>query len=157
MKPFTATRSMRFVVALYFVRSTDSSTCEKERRTRGDSSTSTWRARRAMRAKRGVGSGMSIVLSYALAGKIGERYGRGHRTESKGSRGRRPRPWLLVEVDSGARTRGQGQWRIVGRSNGRGMAAAALGHMTGGFGSLRLSCQRSSASHHNNNTFRTWR
>jgi hypothetical protein len=79
MKPLTATRSMRFVVARYAVRrmvcdsslapapltTTSSSELARlnSRRTSGDSSASTCRARRAEDARRCVGSGMSIVLS----------------------------------------------------------------------------------------------
>jgi hypothetical protein len=71
MNPFTATRSMRFVVALYSVRRTVSpgvpdpeETVEKERRTRGDSSSSTRRDFRAADARRAVGRGTEIVLRW---------------------------------------------------------------------------------------------
>lgn len=96
MNPLTATRSIRFVVALYTVRRTVSTSSftalllaalaasaellepmrwfplpsertwdlvsENERCTRGDSSASTWRARRAEEARRWVGNGMEITL-----------------------------------------------------------------------------------------------
>jgi hypothetical protein len=78
MNPLTATRSMRFVVALYSVRRTVFSAddddddeavgelgdgiVEKERRTRGESSWSTRRDWRAAEARRAVGRGTSIVL-----------------------------------------------------------------------------------------------
>ena len=78
MKPLTATRSMRFVLALYSVRSTVlafSSTADdgllpddesalpgwtsvKVRRTRGEISASTWRALMAEEARRWVGKGV---------------------------------------------------------------------------------------------------
>lgn len=77
MKPLTATRNILFVVALYSVLNTVSSVdpfsllglavvggdmVEKDRRTRGESSLSTCRARRAEVARRAVGRGRSIVL-----------------------------------------------------------------------------------------------
>jgi hypothetical protein len=70
IKPFTATLNILFVVALYSVRNivSDSdeecggATVEKDRQTRGESSLSTRRVWRAMDARRGVGSGRSIVL-----------------------------------------------------------------------------------------------
>lgn len=70
MKPLTATRSIRFVVALYSVLSTSPVSAglpsllvsENDRRTRGLSSASTWRARRAVSARRWSGRGTSIVL-----------------------------------------------------------------------------------------------
>lgn len=79
MKPLTATRSMRLVVARYCVRRTvcDASSVpvpstwdcalglvrQKSRRTSGDSSASTCRARSADEASRCVGRGMSMVLT----------------------------------------------------------------------------------------------
>jgi len=80
INPFTATRSIRFVVALYSVLRTVSSAdltmaasslegsgmVEKDLRTRGDTSLSTLNARRAADARRGVGSGRSIVLVMVL-------------------------------------------------------------------------------------------
>ena len=88
MNPFTATLNILFVVALYSARRIILSSCwrqasdgctsvasplhvevgesreakENVRWTRGDSSASTCRARRAAEARRWVGSGMSIVL-----------------------------------------------------------------------------------------------
>lgn len=73
-KPFTATRSMRFVVALYSVFRTVLSsslpasspaalTSENERRTRGESSLSTASDLRAVLARRYVGKGVLIVLA----------------------------------------------------------------------------------------------
>jgi hypothetical protein len=79
IKPFTATRSILLVVALYSVRrivfSSDKTRVsslfgfadvgeivEKERRTRGDSSLSTCRARCAEVARRAVGRGISMTL-----------------------------------------------------------------------------------------------
>ena len=111
MKPFTATRSMRFVLALYSVtrivllplpadpsllmpdagpsplvvelrgvwrgrweedeplpfatvgdEGGEDEIREKDRRTRGDSSASTWRAFKAEEARRCVGNGVRIVL-----------------------------------------------------------------------------------------------
>jgi len=76
MKPLTATRSIRFVVALYSVRrivSLSSSTSpfpsvsaarsEKVRRTRGDNSASTCNARMAEEARRRFKRGTSMTLS----------------------------------------------------------------------------------------------
>jgi hypothetical protein len=83
MKPLTATRSMRFVVARYsvlnivafssvvgvllsasssFEGSPSGLTMEKSRCTNGESSASTRMARNATVARRCVGSGMSMVL-----------------------------------------------------------------------------------------------
>ena len=72
-KPFTATRSMRFVVALYSVLKTvlssslpafcpASLTRVNERRTRGESSSSTASELRVVSARRWVGKGVLIVL-----------------------------------------------------------------------------------------------
>lgn len=68
----TATRNILLVVALYSVRRTlvsglsSAASCERAREkvrdTRGDSSLSTWRACRAVEAKREVGNGTSMVL-----------------------------------------------------------------------------------------------
>lgn len=73
MKEFTATRSMRFVVALYSTLRTlaaaassdedcGAGTTEYSRVTSCDSSGSTWMAFRAVAASRDVGKGMSRVL-----------------------------------------------------------------------------------------------
>lgn len=72
MKALTDTRSMRFVVALYSALSLpaaspdsddgSSSSTEKLRRTRGESSLSTWMAWRAAVARRCVGNGTSMEL-----------------------------------------------------------------------------------------------
>jgi len=76
IKPFTATRSIRFVVALYSMYSTVPEipsasgpwaapifSNKNDRRTRGESSASTWVARRADEARRNVGRGTAIVLN----------------------------------------------------------------------------------------------
>lgn len=75
MNPFTATRSMRFVVARYVVSRIAGSSgwgsdpdsfgedvTVSSRRTKGESSVSTSRVRRADEARRAVGRGMEIVL-----------------------------------------------------------------------------------------------
>lgn len=69
MNELTATRSIRFVVALYWTLRTHLSPApstaamvEKARRTRGDSSLSTVMASTAMEDSRAVGKGTSIRL-----------------------------------------------------------------------------------------------
>lgn len=73
MKELTATRSMRLVVAWYSTCSTsawsselglvdEDETTERCLWTRGESSGSTWRALRAVEARRGVGKGMRSCL-----------------------------------------------------------------------------------------------
>jgi len=68
MKPLTATRSMRFVVATYltlrmlFSWVSAGATADKVRRTSGESSLSTPRACSAMDASRAVGKGTLTVL-----------------------------------------------------------------------------------------------
>lgn len=69
MNELTATRSIRFVVALYWTLKTNFSpapsaavTLEKVRRTSGDSSSSTVMALTAMEDSRAVGKGTSICL-----------------------------------------------------------------------------------------------
>lgn len=78
MNAFVATRSMRFVVALYSTLSTDSSfpapasgaSREKVRRTSGESSASTDMEDRAMFARRAVGKGIERVLGVLLVGFV---------------------------------------------------------------------------------------
>lgn len=88
IKPFTATRSIRFVVARYvvsrtvFISSADSASestillggvvSARLRLTKGDSSASTWRVRRAEEARRWVGRGTEIVLKVAVSGQVKE-------------------------------------------------------------------------------------
>ena len=72
-KEFTATRSMRFVAALYSTRKIDSkfgelANTEKSRCTRGDSSLSTRSERRATEASRASGKGISSVLLFGGKG-----------------------------------------------------------------------------------------
>lgn len=71
---------------------------EKDLRTRGDNSLSTLKARRAADARRGVGSGRSIVLVMALVQS--ERSARGEMsTVSRGNRGLvEPPSCLSLEV-----------------------------------------------------------
>jgi len=72
MNPFTATLSIRFVVALYSVLRIVSSdeapdeTAENDRRTRGESSWSTRKVWSVADARRAVGRGISIVLECRL-------------------------------------------------------------------------------------------
>nr|POF04467.1 hypothetical protein CFP56_55948 [Quercus suber] len=78
-KPLTATRSIRFVVALYSVFNTVLSSvtspfCDpeiatrlNERRTSGDSSSSTARVRSAVSARRWVGNGICTVLQMSVS------------------------------------------------------------------------------------------